>query len=700
VKCDSRRTSHWARRRAAVLVGFAIVAATPTAALPSDQQRTNSDALFRYLEAKAAEPLSSYYQLSWGPTDDTLFLTRGFGDHATLEKVDIKTGRAEQLAFGMAPVLSPRRDLVAYKGPHQTLVVAHFARGRLATIASLPTQTPGASQDDPWPVFAWSTDGERLFYRAYRRLPTGVVTTAILVFDVRTRASRLYYSYRNGAKALSSADEVNPSIGFFAHAPDDALIVVQGQGTYYAGQRADLISVVAGKPQLLLRAISNYADIRKIVVSPDGRHVALPRVEDPEKLNFSALAEMGALKIGDKTWHMFKGPFADNRSDDIAWSPSSGRAYYICKRGAYANALCAGDPQTGTVQEIALESMADIKTFCLDPTGKRVAWVSRDSHDVIVLHTARLDGQDAKTVLVLQSAPSVLPSWATRSLVHWTSFDGLGLEGVLVLPANRDPKRPLPLVVDVHGGPIGGIDLDGSLLNTSPLEADAWAARGYATLVVDYRKGLVADPNRRRSVRIPGMSLDAGDAYDVIAGIEQVVAMGVADPKHIVGIGHSYGAFVLAQLVEQSDILTAAIAYEGAHDYRQIISRAAELPAGRSMWPYLFNVASSEVPFWASESSTAAHAYKIRTPMLFITAGDNDPKIGGQKCRATETFVRDIRKGGTSAEMVYFPDDYHVVSKAKNIHVLTQVVTSWIDKYAGTSELPLMATPDPVCTRP
>jgi dipeptidyl aminopeptidase/acylaminoacyl peptidase len=683
------------------LVGLALsVFATPTAALPTDRQRSNSDALLRYLETKAADPLSSYYQLSWGATDGSLFLTRGFGNKATFGTVDIQTGRTQQLAVGMAPVLSPRRDLVAYKGPHQALVVARLVQGRLATIASLPTQIAGASPDDPWPVFAWSTDGTRLFYRAYRRLPNGVVATAILVFDVRRRTSRLYYSYQNDAKALSSADEVNPSIGFFVHTPDDALILVQGRGTYYRGLQADLVRVIAGqKPQLLLPAISNYADIRKIMVSPDGRYVALPRVTDPQKLNFAALAEMGALKISDRTWHLFKGPFANNQSDDIAWSPLSGRAYYICKRGAYANALCAGDPQTGSVQDVALESMADIKTFCLDLAGKRVAWVSRDSHDVVALHTARLDGTQVKTVLVLQNAPSVLKSWATRSLVHWTSFDGLRLEGVLVLPANRDPKRPLPLLVDVHGGPIGGIDLNGALLNSSPLEAEAWAARGYATFVVDYRKGLVADPDRRRSVRIPGMSLDAGDAYDVIAGIEQVIAMGIADPKHIVGIGHSYGAFVLAQLVEQSDILTAAIAYEGAYDYRQLLSQAA-VPAGRGMWPYIFNTASDEVPFWANQSSTAAHAYRIRTPMLFVTAGDNDRKIGREKCRATVGFVRDIRKGGTRAEMVYFPDDFHVISKVENIQNLGRVATNWIDTYAGGGPLSLAAVPDPVCTRP
>lgn len=175
--------------------------------------------------------------------------------------------------------------------------------------------------------------------------------------------------------------------------------------------------------------------------------------------------------------------------------------------------------------------------------------------------------------------------------------------------------------------------------------------------------------------------------------------MGVADPKHIVGIGHSYGAFVLAQLVEQSDILTGAIAYEGAYDYRQLLSQAA-VPGGRSMWPYIFNVASNEVPFWANESSTAARAYRIRTPMLFVTAGDNDRKIGGKKCGSTERFVRDIRKSGTRAEMVYFPDDFHVISKLKNIQTLVRVATNWIDTYAGGGPFSLAAMPDPACTRP
>lgn len=64
-------------------------------------------------------------------------------------------------------------------------------------------------------------------------------------------------------------------------------------------------------------------------------------------------------------------------------------------------------------------------------------------------------------------------------MVRWRSFDGLELSGLLVLPIFVQlPKAGFPLVVELHGGPMGGVTNYGQLINATTLEWQLWAEKG------------------------------------------------------------------------------------------------------------------------------------------------------------------------------------------------------------------------------
>lgn len=135
--------------------------------------------------------------------------------------------------------------------------------------------------------------------------------------------------------------------------------------------------------------------------------------------------------------------------------------------------------------------------------------------------------------------------------VRWTAADGLEIEGWLV----RDPDAatPAPLLIDIHGGPIWAY-------------RNRWAARIRAAGPLVARGWSILLPNMRGA---PGRGQDfarrvvgdmgGADARDILSGIDHLVASGLVDPDRVAVTGTSYGGFMSAWLVTQTDRLAAAV---------------------------------------------------------------------------------------------------------------------------------------------
>ena len=107
-------------------------------------------------------------------------------------------------------------------------------------------------------------------------------------------------------------------------------------------------------------------------------------------------------------------------------------------------------------------------------------------------------------------------------VISWKSQDGTLIEGVLVRPADFDPSRRYPLLVQIHGGPTG---IDRPIpFGLRYYPTDIWLGRGALLLKVNYR-GSAGYGQRFRQLNL--RNLGVGDAWDVVSGIEALVARGV-----------------------------------------------------------------------------------------------------------------------------------------------------------------------------
>ncbi len=139
-------------------------------------------------------------------------------------------------------------------------------------------------------------------------------------------------------------------------------------------------------------------------------------------------------------------------------------------------------------------------------------------------------------------------------VVSWTSTDGVEIEGVLLCPRNYDATQRCPLLVQVHGGPSWQWEdranlswHDGGQMLTS---------RGYAVLLPNPRgsTGYGSDFERLLTDDVGG-----GESQDLVTGALAMVERGIADPDRLAIGGWSWGGYLTAWTITQTDIFKAAI---------------------------------------------------------------------------------------------------------------------------------------------
>jgi dienelactone hydrolase len=178
-----------------------------------------------------------------------------------------------------------------------------------------------------------------------------------------------------------------------------------------------------------------------------------------------------------------------------------------------------------------------------------------------------------RSILATKAAPD-LP--ARYRQITWRSKDGkFDISGVLVLPKNVG-TQPLPLIVYLrggwallHGAHVGDYDPG---ISEAHVPAAAYAAAGYAVLFADHRG--VAGLDYDMSKALLG---HLGDevTLDVEAGVDKLIADGVADPKRLVIIGHSFGSAPVAYAISHSNRYKAAIVEDGPRMFPEQWAQAA-----------------------------------------------------------------------------------------------------------------------------
>lgn len=256
----------------------------------------------------------------------------------------------------------------------------------------------------------------------------------------------------------------------------------------------------------------------------------------------------------------------------------------------------------------------------------------------------------------------------SRQLVTYTREDGVLLSATLYLPADYKEGERLPLLVWAYprefNDPSTAGQVTGSPRRFTRIGGSSHLfllTQGYA-IMDNATMPVVGDPETVNDTFVDQIVASAR------AAIDKAVEMGVADRSRVAVGGHSYGAFMTANLLAHSDLFRAGIARSGAYN--------------RTLTPFGFQ--GERRTFWEAQEtyinmSPFTHAHRINEPILLIH-GQIDNNSGTFPMQSERLFHAINGHGGT-ARLVMLPFEGHGYQARESVmHVLAEMV-EWLDRY-------------------
>jgi dipeptidyl aminopeptidase/acylaminoacyl peptidase len=528
--------------------------------------------------------------------------------------------------------------------------------------------------------FAWSPDSQRL---------------ALIVADAPAEAAKL----PDGEDG-----------------PEQPIVITRLQfkddsSGYLDDKRAHLhLFEIAGRKDLLLTP--GQHDEWSPAFSPDGRTIAYAtkRGADPDRhLNSDIYLVEARAGASERQLTRFEGadldPYWESR---LAWSPDGTKIAYLQggedKWIYYAPWRLAVVDVASGIARIPAEIdrcmsrpkwSADGRSVLVLLEQSRVTWLSRigleDGKVEQLTHGKRFDydfdTRGATTVVLSGDGATPNEVYAVegaglraltrqneplRAEVEFpamedfsvTTADGTRVDGLLMKPVGYKEGTRVPTVVRAHGGPV--YQFSHEFLT----EWQWYAAHGYAVVGVNPRGGSGRGFDYAKAIYADWGNVDSAD---LLAGVDEVVRMGVADPARLGLGGWSYGGILTDQVLVRDGRYKAAWSGAGSANALGLYGldmyvREVELELGK---PWLAPEAYAKV------STPFLHADRIRTPTQFLCAGDD----ANVPCAGSEQMYQALRSLGVPTRLIVYPGEHHDIEVPSHYGHRLQAYTEWFDRY-------------------
>ena len=262
-----------------------------------------------------------------------------------------------------------------------------------------------------------------------------------------------------------------------------------------------------------------------------------------------------------------------------------------------------------------------------------------------------------------------------KQQISYKRTDGLNLTANLYLPQNYTPgSTKLPVLMWAYPREFKTSSAAGQV-KSSPYQFSKiswgspiyWVTRGYAVMD-NVDMPIVGESNDQpNDTFIPQLIENA------LAAVNKIVNMGIADKEKIAIGGHSYGAFMTANLLAHTALFKAGIARSGGYN--------------RTLTPFGFQ--AEERTYWQApdlyfKMSPFSYANQIKVPLLLIH-GENDDNSGTFPIQS-ERFYQAIKGFGGTARLVSLPFEAHSYKAKESVLHMLYEMDNWLEKYLKSNE--------------
>jgi len=310
--------------------------------------------------------------------------------------------------------------------------------------------------------------------------------------------------------------------------------------------------------------------------------------------------------------------------------------------------------------------------WSINATGVWIAYVDATVTSPMDIWIMKVDGAEAKRLTDINPQVSSL-AFGSVEKVQWKAEDGQQIEGVLVKPAGYGPGKKYPLVVQIQGGPAWAWWY-GWLCNWHNW-AQLLASNGFAVLLPNPRGSACcgwkfAEQNY--------LDWGGGDFEDIMAGVDYLIQQGIADSTQMAIGGWSYGGYMTAWAVSQTNRFKAAVMGAGLSDLTSFYG-TTDVPTFMRWYFEDYPYGRQQV---YEQRSPMTFIKNVRTPTL-VLHGEADLRV---PISQSYEFYQGLRDMGVETRFVIYPREPHGIGESAHQIDVLQRVLEWYKTHLITAE--------------
>jgi dipeptidyl aminopeptidase/acylaminoacyl peptidase len=481
------------------------------------------------------------------------------------------------------------------------------------------------------------------------------------------------------AKRLTSDSSLN--INSFSWSPDSSRIA-------FSAAKNPLLAF-SGDEDIYLLDVTQNNSVKKIIAlpGPDRSPIFSP---DSKQLAFStALAQPyyyyanGHIAVVDLAAVLAK-PAAtpadirdltakfDEDPELLDWGPDG--IYFDALQKTNGHVFRV-NPATSEIRRITSPDTFLLADISISKDFKSAAFITEDPTRMGELFVSPLEPFAPRK---LTDFTAQVKDWklGRPEVVSWKSKDAATIEGILYKPADYDPARKYPLLVMIHGGPTG--------ISRPILSASSYA---YPLQIFLSRGALVLEPNYRGSAGYGSVfralnvrNLGVGDMWDVMSGVDSLIAKGMVDPNKMGSMGWSQGGYISAFLTTHTERFKAISVGAGISNWMTYYVNTDITPFTRQY----FHATPWDDPEIYAKTSPITTIKQAKTPTL-IQQGSNDKRVP-----VPDSFelYRGLQDQNVPSRLILYAGFGHGVNKPKSQRALLQSNLDWFNLYIWGDAVP------------
>ena len=399
--------------------------------------------------------------------------------------------------------------------------------------------------------------------------------------------------------------------------------------------------------------------------SPDGKWIALTISDNPP-----TWATNNRIHLIPSTGGTPKPLTAtyDDQPNLIEWSADGKRIYFSETRGS-TTVISAINVETGAITDID-KGRAVYGGINLNHARTMFGLMKQENGTAVEAHISRAENFSPERVSSINSNIPKLPL-GRMEVVRWKSRDGMEIEGILNYPVTYKAGTRVPLLLVIHGGPTG-VFTQNFAASPNLYPTAVFNARGYAVLRPNPR----GSSGYGRKFRYANYKdWGGGDYQDLMAGVDHVIGMGVADADRLGVMGWSYGGFMSSWVITQTKRFKAA-SIGAAVTNLMSFNGTADIP--RFVPDYM------GAHFWDD-----IEVYKRHSAMFNIKGATTPTLIqhceGDLRVPISQGYelYNALRQQGVPVRMLVIPRQAHGPTEPKMLLKVMQTNVEWFDKMLG-----------------